>query len=168
MLRWLEFLYGGERAVHQLAERLDAISERVRDKSRPIVASLEWLDPLFCGGHWVPEQVEAAGGNEVLGTAGQHTREVEWEAVTAGRPEYLVLMPCGHPIDRAEKDLGLLSERRAWSEIPAVKEDCVSAVDGPAYFNRPGPRVVRGVEVLAGVFHGVCEFTSDEARQMTV
>lgn len=158
----------GERTVHELAERLDAVSERLRDKPRPTVASLEWLDPLFCGGHWVPEQVEAAGGHEVLGTAGKYSREVEWEAVMGGRPEYLVLMPCGHPIDRTEKDLSLLSERPAWSEVPAVKQDHVWSVDGPACFNRPGPRVVRGVEVLAGIFHGVCEFTSDEARQMNL
>lgn len=158
----------GERVVTDLGDRLQKIASRVGDKLRPTVTSLEWLDPIFCAGHWVPEQVEAAGGRELLGTAGEHSREVEWESVVSAHPEFLVLMPCGHPLDRAAQDVQLLRAMPGWEEIPAVREGRIWAVDGPSYFNRPGPRVVRGIELMAGILHRVCEFTAAEARPLPV
>jgi iron complex transport system substrate-binding protein len=152
-----------EDLVSDLRRRLDDVKRAVAGKPRPRVASIEWLDPLFSAGHWVPEQVAAAGGNERVGQAGAPSSQIEWEAVTTESPEVLVLMPCGHDIVRAKSDLRLLSEQPDWYELPAVQQGEVWAVDGPSYFNRPGPRVVSGVEVLAGIFHSACDFTEEEA-----
>lgn len=156
----------GERTNAELRGRLEKVAGAVQDRPRPTVASLEWIDPLFCAGHWVPEQVEAAGGRELIGVASEHSREVDWSSVVIARPECLLLMPCGHPIDRAEQDLPLLRSRPQWVDVPAVQREQVWAVNGPAYFNRPGPRVVRGVEVLASLLHGVGEALPTEARKL--
>lgn len=152
--------------VGDLRRGLDDLERAVSGKSRPKVASIEWLDPLFSAGHWVPDQVAAAGGDERVGRAGAPSAQIKWEAVTIERPDVLVLMPCGHDIVRAKSDLRLLSDQPGWSELPAVQKDEVWAVDGPAYFNRPGPRFIRGVEVLAGIFHGVCDFTEVDAIRL--
>ncbi len=156
----------GTRVVAELRDRLETVASAVGDRRRPAVASLEWLDPLFCAGHWVPEQVGWAGGRELVGVAGEHSREIEWSSVVTARPDVLVLMPCGHPIDRAAQDLALLAGRPHWDDVPAVRNGEVWAVDGPAYFNRPGPRVVRGVEVLASVLHGAGAVLATEARKL--
>jgi iron complex transport system substrate-binding protein len=157
----------GERVVGELKERLLTIDSLVDGRPRPPVASLEWLDPLFCAGHWVPEQVERAGGREMLGHSGQHSHTVEWSEVLSARPEVLLLMPCGHELSRARRDLQLINNLPGWEELPAVRKNQVWAVNGPAYFNRPGPRVVKGVEVLAGVLHGVCELRPGEAVRVS-
>jgi iron complex transport system substrate-binding protein len=157
----------GARIVRELRSRLEKIASAVKGRPRPSVASLEWLDPLFCAGHWVPEQVATAGGREPLGVAGEHSREVDWSSVVLARPEFILLMPCGHPIDRAAADLALLRRMPRWEDIPAVGSGRVWAVDGPAYFNRPGPRVVRGVEVVASVLHGVGGAMPTEARRLS-
>jgi iron complex transport system substrate-binding protein len=156
----------GESVVGELSERLLKVELLVEGRPRPPVASLEWLDPLFCAGHWVPDQVAHAGGLEMLGHAGKHSHTVEWADVTLAQPEFLLLMPCGHELSRAQRDLNLINERPGWEELPAVKKNQVWAVNGPAYFNRPGPRIVRGVEVLAGVLHGACELGSTEAARV--
>lgn len=156
----------GESVISGLRRRLEIVEAAVSDRPRPSAACLEWLDPLFAGGHWVPEQVERAGGRELIGVAGEHSHEIEWSLVVEAAPEFLVLLPCGHSIERAEQDLALLEQRPGWKDIPAVKQGEIWAVDGPAYFNRPGPRVVRGVEVLAHVFHGVGAISQNEARKL--
>lgn len=155
-----------EAIVDQLRARLDRIRIQVGALPRPRVASIEWLDPLFSAGHWVPEQVAIGGGEEIVGSPGEPSAEIDWESVVREEPEVLVLMPCGHAIERTEADLSLLARRQGWSVLLAVQRGEVWAVDGPAHFNRPGPRVVRGAEVLAGVFHGAFEFTPAEARRL--
>jgi iron complex transport system substrate-binding protein len=142
-------------ALADAERRLAAVAAAVAGRPRPRVVVLEWLDPVWPVGHWVPEQVAAAGGTEVLGTAGAHTDPVEWDAVLAAAPEVLVLAPCGFPPQRTLADLPALAARPGWSSLPAVRAGRVWVVDGPAYYNRPGPRVVRGVEVLAHVLHGI-------------
>jgi iron complex transport system substrate-binding protein len=154
-------------AVADAERRLAAVAAAVSGRPRPRVAVLEWLDPVWPVGHWVPEQVAAAGGTEVLGTAGAHTDPVPWEQVVAAGPEVLVLAPCGFPPDRTAAELPALTARPGWSALPAVRAGRVWIVDGPAYFNRPGPRVVRGVEVLAHVLHGVGTVEPDEARVLS-
>lgn len=153
-----------EKVVAELRARLERLEEDVRSRVPLTVGSIEWMDPVFNAGHWVPDQVAAAGGVEVLGKAGEHSREVSWETVVAADPEVLLLMPCGHGIDRAERDLELLSSHRGWAELRAVTQGEVWALDGPSYFNRPGPRTVRGAEVIAAVLHGVGAFDASEAR----
>jgi iron complex transport system substrate-binding protein len=133
-----------DRLVLDLRSRLATVEARVAGLARPRVACLEWLDPLFNGGHWVPEQVRSAGGLDVLGTAGARSREIEWGDVIAARPEIVIAMPCGWDATRAAH------EAEALGPIPGAR---IIGVDGAAYFSRPGPRLVHGVELLASIFH---------------
>jgi iron complex transport system substrate-binding protein len=133
-----------DRLVLDLRSRLATVEARVAGLARPRVACLEWLDPLFNGGHWVPEQVRSAGGLDVLGTAGARSREIEWGDVIAARPEIVIAMPCGWDAGRAAH------EAQALGPIPSAR---IIGVDGAAYFSRPGPRLVNGVELLASIFH---------------
>ncbi len=137
----------GEAVVADLRTRLDRVAERVAGRARPRVACLEWLDPLYNGGHWVPQQVEIAGGLDVLGARGARSRELAWEELVWSEPTVVVLMPCGFDAERAvEESRDLLPRLR---DLDAL----VYAVDGNAYFSRPGPRLVDGVELLAAILH---------------
>ncbi|MEW6544398.1 MAG: cobalamin-binding protein [Nitrospirota bacterium] len=140
-----------------LRKRLDDLRAPVADRrNRPRVACLEWLDPLYTAGHWVPEMVEWAGGTEVLASAGGPSRPITWDQVRSAEPDVLVLMPCGFPIDRTLRELERLAPEASWpgwESLPAVRHDRVFVVDGPSYFNRPGPRLVEGVAILATAIH---------------
>lgn len=142
-----------EEVTAELRGRLDRLREATSGLERPSVFSCEWLDPIFSAGHWVPEQVETAGGEEVLGPRGEPSREIGWDAAVEASPEALVLMPCGMSIDRTLAELGCLTERPGYSDLPAVRDGRVWAVDGSSFFNRPGPRLVRGAEILCGLLH---------------
>ena len=120
---------------------------------RPRVFCCEWLDPIFCGGHWVPEQVRRAGGADGLAEEGAYSKVIAWEDVVRYQPEVVVLMPCGFDAAQAAKRLDEISKRPGWDDLPAVQRGRVFAVDGSAYFSRPGPRLVDGLELLARVFH---------------
>lgn len=134
--------------------RLDALRDATRGAELPHVVCIEWLDPIFAGGHWVPEQVEIAGGREMVGVAGEHSRQVAWDDVVRSAPEVLVLLPCGMPIERTLAELDAMTSRPGWDGLPAVRDGRVWAVDASSYFNRPGPRVVRGAEILHAIVHG--------------
>jgi iron complex transport system substrate-binding protein len=134
----------GDRLIDDLEARLAAIQTRVAGLARPRVACLEWLDPLFNAGHWVPEQVRVAGGMDVLGTAGARSREISLDDVLAARPEIVIAMPCGWNAKRAAVEAAALG---------SVADARVLGVDGAAFFSRPGPRLVDGVELLASIFH---------------
>lgn len=141
---------GAERAA-ELQERLDAVQKHVAGLPPRRVAAIEWLDPPWPAGHWVPEQITIAGGEPLLADPGQHTTSTSWATVAAARPEVLLLMPCGYPPRRTVAELAEAADL-PWAELPGV--EAVWVLDGPAHFNRPGPRVVRGVEILAEVLHG--------------
>jgi len=146
----------GEQArmiVNHLQERIDTVRRAVADHPRRRVVCIEWLEPVFVGGHWVPELVELAGGDDVLGTAGEPSRVVPWAQVVGAAPEVLVLMPCGFDIPRTRRELGLLTTRPGWDDLPAVRSGRVYLTDASAYFNRPGPRIVTGLEILAAILH---------------
>ena len=132
-----------DRLIGELRSRLAKVEARVAGLARPRVVCLEWLDPLFDGGHWVPEQVRIAGGEDVLGTPGARSREIEWDDVIAARPDIVIAMPCGWDAARAAREAEALGPVRAR----------IVGVDGAAYFSRPGPRLVDGVELLASIFH---------------
>jgi iron complex transport system substrate-binding protein len=132
-----------ERLIASLRARVHAVRDAVAGRPRPRVACIEWIDPPFNGGHWVPEQVRLAGGTDVLGQPGARSRELDWDEVRAARPDLVVVMPCGWDVRRAER------EARA---VPDVGARTV-AVDGNAYFSRPGPRLVNGVELMASLLH---------------
>lgn len=145
-----------------LRQRLAEVGRRVAGRARPRVAAIEWLDPLWPAGHWVPEQIDLAGGLPLLAEPGQHTTPIDWEQLVASRPDVVLLMPCGFPPHRTLSELDLLTSLPGWNDLPSVW-----VLDGPAYFNRPGPRVVRGVEVLAHVLHGLdFAVTETEAHQI--
>ncbi|MFJ9820323.1 cobalamin-binding protein [Streptomyces sp. NPDC101151] len=147
-----------ERAEQRRAElraRLDGVRRSVTGRTRPRVVAIEWLDPLWPAGHWVPDQITTAGGEPLLATPGEHTKPMTWEAVHAVWPDTVLVLPCGFPPERTLQEAELLTRLPGWKDLPAVQAGQVWVLDGPAYFNRPGPRVVRGAEVLAHVLHGV-------------
>jgi iron complex transport system substrate-binding protein len=143
-----------ESLVEELKLRIEAVRDRTaRSASRPRVACLEWLDPVYIAGHWVPEMVEIAGGNDILGTAAEPSAKVEWDAVIAAMPEILIIMPCGFDLDRAVRESSLLKNRAGWQTLPAVRDKRVFAVSGADYFSRPGPRLIDGLEIFSQLFH---------------
>ncbi|MFB7391755.1 cobalamin-binding protein [Streptomyces sp. NPDC056191] len=144
-----------ERRREELRDRLTAVRGLTAGRVRPRVVAVEWLDPLWPAGHWVPEQITCAGGEPLLAAPGEHTKPMTWEAVRAARPDVLLVLPCGFPPERTVREREVLTSLPGWDDLPAVRSGAVWVLDGPAYFNRPGPRVVRGAEVLARVLHGV-------------
>ncbi len=143
--------------VEELRGRLGAIEEVVearRDAGHaPVrVVALEWLDPPFAVGHWVPEQIRRAGGWDLLGADGEKAYATSWDAVRDVDPEMLVLMPCGYHLTETVAEWERTPRPEGWSELRAVRRGQVFAVDGSAYFSRPGPRVIDGIELLAEIF----------------
>lgn len=132
----------------RLEQRLAAVGEAVRDAPRPRVLALEWLDPPFVGGHWIPEMIEIAGGEDALGTPGAKSRTAGWEELAGSSPEVIVAMPCGWDAERARREVEAHS-----AEISALGARAVWAVDAAASFSRPGPRLVEGTELLAHLLH---------------
>jgi iron complex transport system substrate-binding protein len=112
------------------------------------VAALEWLDPLYIAGHWTPQLIELAGGEDVLGLPGEPSQIVSWEQVKAGAPEVVVVMPCGYDAPRARAEAAAHA-----SDLAALGAGRVVAVNASAYFSRPGPRLIDGLELLAHIFH---------------
>jgi iron complex transport system substrate-binding protein len=134
--------------------RLDQVARIARTSERcPRVFCMEWLDPVYCSGHWVPEMVELAGGVDSLARKGTDSVRIPWEEVRRWQPEILILMPCGYRLDQVVILAPQVFAYPGWSEIPAVQNGRVFAVDANAYFARPGPRVVEGTELLAHLIH---------------
>lgn len=134
--------------VRDLQERVARASLPSANR-RPRVVCLEWFEPLFIAGHWVPEMVALAGGDDALARAGEPSRKVEWQTILAAQPEVILLMPCGFDARRAVKEATPLRALPGWNDLPAVKSNNVFALNGSAYFSRPGPRLVNGLEILA-------------------
>jgi iron complex transport system substrate-binding protein len=141
------------RWVAELRDRVERIRARLSNEPRRRVACIEWLDPIYSAGHWVPELVHLAGGLELLATPGTKSAPIPWDLVRDAAPDILVFMPCGFSIDRTLTEMDLMTSRPGWTDLPAVKSGAVYVVDGLAYFNRPGPRLVEGMELLAALFH---------------
>jgi iron complex transport system substrate-binding protein len=134
--------------IQQAAARIDRVKLAVRREARPRVAALEWLDPVYVAGHWTPQLIDLAGGEDVLGMPGEPSVTVSWETVAAAEPEIVVVMPCGYDAPRA------LEEALAHAdELAALNARRVVAVNASAYFSRPGPRLTDGVELLAHILH---------------
>jgi iron complex transport system substrate-binding protein len=137
----------GERLADEAGERLAAVEGAVEGAPRPRVAALEWLDPVFIAGHWVPQMIELAGGEDLLGLAGEKSRTAEWAEIEAVSPQVVVSMPCGLYAEQAA------AETMRWRKHLALLDARVYAVDAAAYFSRPGPRLVDGVELLGHLLH---------------
>jgi iron complex transport system substrate-binding protein len=133
---------------------LEHIAETARQApARPRVFCMEWLDPIYCSGHWVPEMVRIAGGVDHLGHEGSDSVRVAWEEVLAWKPEVLIIMPCGYHLDQVLEIVPTLYAKSGWLELPAVRQQRVYAVDASSYFARPGPRVIEGTQLLAHIIH---------------
>lgn len=134
----------GAAVADEMLQRIDRVRAAVSGRQRPRVFVAEWIDPPFACGHWIPEMVEAAGGEEVMGRAGQRSVRTTWDAVRAAKPELIVAAPCG------------FDEERSAREAESIDAGCpVAAVDADRYFVRPAPSLARGVEILARIFHAV-------------
>ena len=149
---------GTEEKANEIGEgmqaRIDAVAARAADAdTRPSVLHVEWADPLMCGGHWVPEMVEIAGGSNTFGDKDTGTFKLEWEEVVERRPDVIVMMPCGFDVKRGLEDIPILAEREGWKDLPAVRNDRVYVVDASAYTSRSGPRLVTGLEIMAEMIH---------------
>ncbi len=134
--------------------RLEKTAALTRNLShRPRVFCMEWLDPVYCSGHWVPEMVRLAGGVDRLARAGEDSVRIPWDDVVAWAPEVLIVTPCGFNLEKVIEQAQQLLDYPGWSDLPAVREGRVFAVDANSYFARPGPRVVDGTELLAHLIH---------------
>jgi iron complex transport system substrate-binding protein len=139
--------------ARQTARRVQEISAVTRRRDKVSVAFLEWIDPIYCGGHWVPQMLEWAGAEDRNSRPGADSVRIPWENVLALQPEVILVSPCGYGTGKALEQAGKLTARPAWQELPAVKQGRVYAVDANAYFARPGPRIVEGLELLAHLVH---------------
>jgi iron complex transport system substrate-binding protein len=139
--------------IESQRERLARIARELEGAPRRRVFFLEWIDPMFCGGHWVGEMIDRAGGHDALARQGGDSVRVSWDQVGTWAPEVLIVAPCGAHLDGAVEQARELLEQTRWSEIPAVQAGEVYAVDASSYFARPGPRVFDGIEVLANILH---------------
>ncbi len=140
--------------VNDLRERIERVAFLTAHAAeRPSCLCLEWLDPLFSAGHWVPEMVELAGGTGVLAKAGEKSRRVETREVALAAPETAVLMPCVFHLERTLREAPTVTKQPWWQDLPAARRGRVWAADGSSYFNRPGPRLVAGLEILAHILH---------------
>jgi iron complex transport system substrate-binding protein len=147
-------VHRGQALVASLRQRVDCIRSRVaKATTRPRCCHLEWIDPLFCSGHWTPELMEMAGATDPLGRKGLPSIRVAWEQLLKAQPEILVLACCGYDAERTLQDLEILKRHPGWNTLPAVSRRQVYAIDGSAYFSRPGPRIVDSLEMLAEIAH---------------
>jgi iron complex transport system substrate-binding protein len=143
-----------EAVTTRMQQRIDTVSQKASLAShRPRVLHLEWVDPLMCGGHWVPEMVELAGGTNCFGDKETGSFKLEWPDVVASQPEVIIFMPCGFEVKRALQDVPILAEKEGWASLPAVRNNRVYAIDASAYTSRSGPRLVVGLEILAEMIH---------------
>src|SRR5262245_56040762 len=143
-----------EKLIATLSKRVENVRKRAaRIPDRPRCFVMEWVDPPFCSGHWGPELVEIAGGQDLLGRKHQPSAQIEWQQVLNARPEIIVLALCGYDIDRARRDYELLRRFPGFDSIPAAASGQVHVVNASAYFARPGPRIVDSLKILAGLLH---------------
>ena len=134
--------------VQEASARIDRIRLLTRGTRRPRVVALEWLDPPFAAGHWTPQLIEYAGGEDILGFAGENSEECSWEQVAASEPDIVIVMPCGYDAEIAHREAEMHRD-----ELAALGAGEIVAVDAAAYFSRPGPRIIEGLELLAHILH---------------
>ncbi len=144
----------GAALVAGMRASMAAIAERTqKTPSRPTVAMIEWIEPLMAAGNWIPTLVDMAGGASLFGAAGKHSPWMSWDDLVDADPDILAIAPCGFDIPRAKRELAPLVERPGWRTLSAVRNDRVYLADGCQYFNRPGPRLVESLEILAEMLH---------------
>lgn len=140
----------------QLQSRVEACKQKTQglsENDRPTVAAIEWTAPLMATGNWIPELVELAGGQSLFGVVGKHSPYLKWEELAGANPEVIIIMPCGFDLDRTRQEAQQMMQHPDWLNLQAVKEGKVYITDGNSYFNRPGPRLVDSLEILAEILH---------------
>ena len=145
-----------QQALAALQSRVSActrLTDEIPAESRPRVATIEWIDPLMSGGNWLPELIKLAGGTPVLDETGSRSRYLTWEELHNADPDVIIIMPCGFDLERTRTEAQILGERQEWSQLKAVQNNQVYIADGNAYFNRPGPRLVDSMEILAEILY---------------
>jgi iron complex transport system substrate-binding protein len=168
---WRDILWVGEETgrgpraealVKQIGTRLGGVERQLAAVSeRPRVGFLEWLQPLYVGGHWVPEMIECAGGKDVFGTKGKPSFRITFADLVDAAPEILLIAPCGYSAEQARNEYGTMTFPAEWHAIPAVRNARVYALKANSYFSRPGPRLVTGIEALAKLFHPAVEVSRE-------
>ena len=148
----MQVIAAKERALQQLRNRM-GLHRRTDPETLPTVACIEWMEPLMTAGHWMPDVAEMAGGRAILAEKGTPSQVVEWSDLRAADPDVLAVLPCGFTLEETRRDLHYLTERDGWNDLQAVQNGRVVLLDGNAYFNRPGPRLYRSIELLAEAIH---------------
>ncbi len=144
----------GSKVIEELQERVDIIRHKLKFiENKPTIACIEWLEPMMLSGNWIPELVGIAGGTSILTEAGKHSPYVRWDDIRLQDPEIIIIMPCGFAIERTLKEVDILLQLPGFNELNAVKNNRVYIVDGNQYFNRPGPRIVDSIEILAEIIN---------------
>lgn len=145
-----------ETPLAHLKQRVAACAEQTQqipESDRPTVACIEWIDPLMAAGNWIPQLVNLAGGRSLFGQVGQHSPWLQWEALVAADPDVLLMMPCGFDLSRTQQESQQLTQYSEWRNLRSVQAGKVYILDGNQYFNRPGPRLVDSLEILAEILH---------------
>jgi iron complex transport system substrate-binding protein len=168
---WRDILWVGEETCHgpqaetllmQVGTRLGELEKQlVPSAERPRVAFLEWLQPFYVGGHWVPEMIRRAGGEDVFGSARMPSFRIAVEDVIDAAPEFLLIAPCGYGAQQARDEYKSMSFPEEWNAIPAVRNGRVYALEANSYFSRPGPRLITGIETLAKLLHPTVEVSRE-------
>jgi iron complex transport system substrate-binding protein len=144
----------GDQLIEDLQERVDIIRHKLKFiENKPTIACIEWLEPMMVSGNWVPQLVGIAGGTSVLAEAGKHSPFIQWADVQLHDPEVIIVMPCGFSIERTLREIDILLQLPGFTELRAVKNNRFYIADGNQYFNRPGPRIVDSIEILAEIIH---------------
>jgi iron complex transport system substrate-binding protein len=141
----------GLKIKSSLQNRIEHVASKAKNEN-PNVICLEWLDPFYTAGHWVPNMVELAGGINGLSNTGERSRKIEFFQISQLDPDILILLPCGFTLDRVVNEYVSLKRNSDWNSLRAVKNDRVFAVDAMSYFSRPSPRLITGIEILAKIF----------------
>ena len=144
----------GTALVAELKARMAAVAEVAQAQTaRPSLAYIEWVDPLMAGGNWMPELIEMAGGENLFGVAGEHSPWITWDELAEADPDVILVEPCGFDIERTREDVATVVDKPEWRSLRAVREGAVYLADGHQYFNRPGPRLVESLEIIAEILH---------------
>lgn len=143
----------GEKIIHSLEKRINNIKNKHFDKT-PKVLAIEWVDPFFTAGHWIPEMIELSGGSNQISKIGEHSRRMDFQEISTADPEIIILMPCGFDVKRTISEYsGTLKNDQKWNSLSAVKNNQVFAVDANSYFSKPSIRTIDGLEILAKIIH---------------
>ena len=160
--------HAAEKLIESIGERIGALEQKIISakqeqplRHRPAVAFLEWLQPIYVGGHWIPEMIKLAGGRDVFGEPSRPSFRVTFEDVVAAQPDFLIAAPCGYTATQASEEYRSIDFPVGWQDIPAVRNGRVYALDANSYFSRPGPRLVIGLEILVKLLHPVIEASGE-------